>query len=90
MRYNANMASIASAEEVNLFHLNSDKDSSVFALHHTIGLGPNQAAAGNHTHNGKDSPRLDFNDLLNGWINMDCGKPDTVFGGMDAIDCGGI
>jgi hypothetical protein len=77
-------------EEVNLFHLNSDKDSSALALHHTLGSGPTQAAAGNHTHNGKDSARLDFNDLLNGWINMDGGKPDTVYGGMTAIDCGGI
>jgi len=81
---------MATPQEVNDFHLNSDKDSSVFALHHTLGAGPTQAAAGNHTHNGKDSAQLDFNMLLNGWINMDGGKPDTVYGGMTAIDCGGI
>jgi len=81
---------MATPQEVNNFHLNSDKDSSVFALHHTLGPGPTQAAPGNHTHNGKDSPRLDFNDLLNGWVNLDGGKPDSIYGGMTSMDCGGI
>ena len=90
MRYNVTMPQTPSAQEVNAFHLNSDKDSSVFALHHTLGAGPTQASPGNHTHNGKDSPRLDFNDLLNGWVNLDGGKPDSVFGGMTSMDCGGI
>ena len=31
-------------------HLNPDTDASVFALHHTLGTGATQAAAGNHTH----------------------------------------
>ena len=90
MRYNANMAQILTADEVNQLHLNSDKDSSALAQHHTLGPRATQAAPGNHTHNGKDSAFIDFNDLLNGWINMDGGKPDTVYGGMTAIDCGGI
>ena len=38
-------------------HEGCDVDSSPTAIHHTIGLGANQAAAGNHTH--------DFNSLLN-------------------------
>ena len=90
MRYNANMPESPSSDEVNLFHLNSDKDSSALALHHTLGRGPTQAAAGNHTHNGKDSAQLDFNYILNGWVNLDGGLPDTVYGGMSAIDGGGI
>lgn len=81
---------MATPQEVNEFHLNSDKDSSVFALHHTLGIKPTQASPGNHTHNGIDSPRLDFNDLLNGWVNLDGGKPDSVYGGMTSMDCGGI
>lgn len=27
-------------------------------VHHRIGFGPSDAAAGNHTHNGKDSPAI--------------------------------
>jgi len=84
------MPDVASIEEVNAFHLNSDKDSSVFALHHTLGRGANQAAAGNHTHNGKDSAQLDMNDILNGWVNLDGGLPSSVYGGMTAIDGGGV
>mgnify|MGYP000735848586 CR=1 FL=1 len=80
----------ASIEELNAFHLNSDKDSSKFALHHTLGQGANQAAAGNHTHDGKDSVQLDMNNILNGWVNLDGGKPDSVYGGMTAIDGGGV
>jgi hypothetical protein len=84
------MPIIPSLEEVNNFHLNSDKDSGAQALHHTLGRGPTQAAAGNHTHDGKDSVQLDWANMLNGWINMDCGRPDSVYGGMDAINCGGV
>jgi len=84
------MPTIPPLDEVNAFHLNSDKDSSALALHHTLGLKPYQASPGNHTHDGKDSPQLDFNNLLNGWINMDGGLANTVYGGMTAIDCGGI
>jgi hypothetical protein len=80
----------ASVQDVSLFHLNSDKDSSALALHHTLGIGPTQAAAGNHSHDGKDSVQLDWANVLNGWVNMDGGMPDTVYGGMSAIDCGGI
>lgn len=47
-----------SAEQVNILHLNADKDAGAGALHHTLGQGPSQAAAGNHSHNGKDSRRL--------------------------------
>lgn len=33
-------------------HLHSDVNSSVQALHHTLGMGRNQAAQGNHSHDG--------------------------------------
>lgn len=46
------------SEEVNLLHLNSDKDAGAGALHHTLGQNPSQASPGNHTHNGKNSRRL--------------------------------
>jgi hypothetical protein len=45
-------------EEVLDFHMLSDVDSKKDAQHHTIGAGPLQAAPGNHTHNGNDSPFL--------------------------------
>lgn len=47
-----------SSEQVNALHLNADKDAGPGALHHTLGQGPSQAAAGNHSHNGRDSRRL--------------------------------
>lgn len=52
-----------SSEQVNIFHLNSDKDAGAGALHHTLGLGPTQASPGNHRHNGKDSYRIEMGDL---------------------------
>ena len=40
------------------FHENSDVDSRAEAQHHTLGPGPNQAAPGDHTHDGGDSALL--------------------------------
>lgn len=40
------------------FHENSDVDSRAEAQHHTLGPNPNQAASGNHTHDGGDSSLL--------------------------------
>ena len=48
----------ASAQAVNDFHQNSDVDTSPEAQHHTLGIGPNKAAPGDHRHNGEDAPLL--------------------------------
>ena len=58
-----------SSEQVNIFHLNSDKDAGAGALHHTLGLGPTQASPGNHRHNGRDSYRIGLGDLKGGDIS---------------------
>ncbi len=50
---------IPNPDEVNEFHRYSDQDSVPEAQHHTLGQEPNQAAAGNHAHNGRDSKVLD-------------------------------
>lgn len=47
-------------------HRYSDKDSSAFALHHTLGLKPNQASPGNHKHDGKNSQLLMKNVTVTG------------------------
>lgn len=39
-------------------HARCDVDSSKFANHHTIGLGPNQAASGTHIHDGFSSRKV--------------------------------
>lgn len=52
-----------SSEQVNIFHLNSDKDAGAGALHHTLGLGPTQASPGNHDHDGRNSKRLKASNL---------------------------
>lgn len=50
--------------EVNLFHSNADTDSSVGASHHTLGIKHNQAAAGDHVHDGISSRKLGYNQGL--------------------------
>lgn len=45
-------------QEVQDFHKNADRDGSRTALHHTLGPGHNQAAAGNHSHDGGDSASI--------------------------------
>ena len=52
-----------SPAEVTKFHINSDVDGSPKAQHHTLGPGPNQAAAGNHSHDGGGSTTIDFSTL---------------------------
>jgi hypothetical protein len=84
------MATVATPEEVNAFHLNSDKDSSVYALHHTLGTKPTQAAPGNHSHNGIDSVRIKLSDIEGSWMNIDGGRPDTIYTPIPSIDGGGI
>ena len=80
----------ASPEEVNAFHLNSDKDAGAGALHHTLGLGSSQASPGNHTHDGKNSKRIKFSDIEGGWMNIDGGIPSTVYTPIPHMDGGGI
>lgn len=46
------------AQAVEDFHSNADTDVRPESLHHTLGPSPSQAAPGNHTHNGSDSPQL--------------------------------
>lgn len=41
--------------QVNTFHSRSDVDSSTGSQHHTIGIGHNQASAGDHNHDGLSS-----------------------------------
>jgi len=45
-------------DQVNALHANSDRDSSQLAQHHTLGPRHNQAAPGDHLHNGVSSPPL--------------------------------
>lgn len=84
------MANVASPEEVNFFHLNSDKDSAKTALHHTLGIGPNQASPGNHNHDGKNSPKIAFSDIVGGIWNLDGGYPDTIYTPIPSFDGGGV
>lgn len=43
---------------VNSFHHRSDVDSSVASQHHTLGISRNQAAPGDHIHDGSASRKL--------------------------------
>ena len=55
---------IPTAEEVRVAHTHADIDVSPVALHHSLGSAPNQAAAGNHTHDGGSSAGINYNDLV--------------------------
>jgi hypothetical protein len=46
------------AVTVREFHTNADTDTSPDSIHHTIGSGYNQAASGQHNHDGANSPLL--------------------------------
>lgn len=54
----------ASAGEVNEFHSNSDVDKSTLSQHHTLGIQPNQASPGDHNHNGRNSRRIQTDELV--------------------------
>lgn len=51
------------SEQVNILHLNSDKDAGAGALHHTLGLNPTQASPGHHNHDGRNSRRIKASNL---------------------------
>lgn len=42
----------------NAAHANSDVDTAVTALHHTLGIQHNQSSPGDHKHDGKSSKRI--------------------------------
>ena len=47
-----------SGKEVAWFHREADTDASELAAHHTLGNDQNQAAKGNHTHDGRNGRKL--------------------------------
>lgn len=47
-----------SPSDVNALHARSDVDSGWQAQHHSLGIKHNQAAAGDHKHNGQDSRKI--------------------------------
>lgn len=52
------------AQDVSRYHQNSDIDSSSLAQHHTLGTQSNQAVAGDHTHNGRNSRNISNTDII--------------------------
>lgn len=56
---------VPSAKEVNEYHTNSDRDASINALHHTLGTRRNQAAKGDHIHNGENGQKVGDGMALN-------------------------
>lgn len=54
---------------VRALHHNADTDGSPKSVHHTLGPGPNQAAPGNHTHDGGQSATLD-GEVDTGWLDI--------------------
>lgn len=59
---------VPSPQEVTRNHARSDVDSSRQSQHHTLGNFPNQAAAGDHIHDGQNGRKL-------GPMEMDPGNP---------------
>lgn len=46
-----------SDSDINRLHDYDDRDSSILAHHHTLGITPNQSSPGDHIHDGKTSPK---------------------------------
>ncbi len=72
-------------------HQSPDTDSATSALHHTLGTGANQAAAGNHTHASTDIVSV-TTDRLIGRDTAGTGAAEqlTVGGGVEFTGTGGI
>lgn len=51
------------ADWVNRAHRFSDVDTSQLSQHHRIGIGHNQAASGDHIHNGTNSKTINYKDI---------------------------
>lgn len=60
-----------------LSHLDADTDTSITAIHHTLGPAPTQASPGSHRHDGKDSYKINVTDL-EGVIPGTTGSPVMV------------
>lgn len=69
-QFKPDVRNVPTPEEVNFYHLASDKDSGPGALHHTLGLGPSQASPGNHNHDGKNSKRVELKNLQGASISF--------------------
>jgi hypothetical protein len=77
-------------QQVKDFHVNSDVDENPLAYHHTLGTLAGQASPGDHTHDGKTSKRIKFEDIEGvGW-NIDGGIPSTIYTPIPAWDGGGV
>ena len=70
------------------FHENSDLDARAEAQHHTLGPGPTQAAAGNHTHDGGDSSLLLEGETISGTRTTDAWRlsVNAILVRLGAID----
>lgn len=66
------------ADLIRNFHQRSDVDAATYSQHHTLGTGKNQAARGDHTHNGTDSKSLGFT-----WQTF-AGSPTQMWGAVSA------
>lgn len=47
-----------SPRDVNFFHTRADTDTGPSSIHHTLGIGRNQASPGDHVHDGKASRKV--------------------------------
>lgn len=71
------------SKAVREFHTNADTDGSPKAIHHTLGSGANQAAPGNHSHDGGQSVILDPPDPVvidYSWTALPLSNAWAVFG----------
>jgi hypothetical protein len=77
-------------QQVKDFHINSDVDENPLAYHHTLGTLGGQASPGDHTHDGKTSKRIKFEDIEGVAWNIDGGIPSTIYTPIPAWDGGGV
>lgn len=79
MPNNAGSSTFPSSRVVENFHRNSDVNRRPEAFHHTLGTGHNQAAYGDHTHDGSTGrPLFNQTDLFNKNLGTYQGQKDTI------------
>jgi hypothetical protein len=81
-------------DQINAMHANSDVDSAQFAQHHTLGPRHNQAAPGDHSHDGVTSKNIgawveyvNNSNVGNYWICASGTNPSLGNGNVEARYC---
>lgn len=75
-----------SAKQVDDIHRNADRDKNQNSLHHTLGTGRYQSAAGDHIHDGSTGAALLDDVIIEGNLNTQAGVASAVTAIAQALE----